>query len=303
MGLVFAVVVLLVGRAAMREERDEIAQAFRTVAGLRKARFSMKELGEAGPALRARVTDREGHRIASRGRMPDPPDDLDRGFATRGRWLFFAGRYGTERVVVARDLSEVERGQTELGEILAALWLPLSLLVGGATWIAALSVFRPLDRLAEAVACIEGADLAKRLPAPDRAEFGALATVLNRMLGRIEESARRSEQFADDAAHEMRTPLAAMRAQIETTLLRLPHGRLSTSQSDRTVLDGGGKALGPWSMPSCVRHGDRGTSGRGSSSDRSCGRPEMRAAIPALRMRDRRGMGPHDARRGLRDRR
>lgn len=235
MAAAFLGVSALVRRGRMREERDEIAQAFRTVSGLPPPRFSMLELGEAGPALRARVFDGSGRLVATRGRMPDPPSTLREGFAARGRWLFFAARSRGERVVIARDLEEMERGQRELATILAALWPPLSLLVGIATWLAAQSVFRPLGRLAHAAAEIEGTDLAQRLPAPDQAEFGALADVLNRMLARIEESALRSERFAVDAAHELRTPLAVIRAQIETTLLR-PRAAAEHEASHRAVL-------------------------------------------------------------------
>jgi signal transduction histidine kinase len=49
-------------------------------------------------------------------------------------------------------------------------------------------------------------------------ELGRLASTFDSMLGRIEESFQRQRQFTGDAAHELRTPLALMRSQIDLAL-------------------------------------------------------------------------------------
>lgn len=215
---VFLAVVTLARRTTFREERDKMREAFQAVARLELPQFSMASLAEAGPGLSARVYDRQGRLIAFRGPMPALPDAPFVGFVERPGWLILVEHAGEERVALAESTADVEAGLSELTLVLAALWLPLSLLVGGATWLAAQSVFRPLTRLADGAAAIE--DFSQRLSTPDEAEFGAFADGLNRMLARIEESAMRGERFAADAAHELRTPLAVLRTQVETTLLR-----------------------------------------------------------------------------------
>lgn len=58
------------------------------------------------------------------------------------------------------------------------------------------------------------------LTTTDKAEFAGLANSLNLLIGRVRHSALLQEQFASDAAHELRNPLALMRTRIESTLLR-----------------------------------------------------------------------------------
>ena len=55
-----------------------------------------------------------------------------------------------------------------------------------------------------------------RLPVPEaRDEIRSLATTLNGMLDRLDALAERQQAFVDDAAHELRSPLASLRAQLE----------------------------------------------------------------------------------------
>lgn len=218
LGMLFALTVVLSRRAAITDERREIRQAFETVSKLDPPSFSMESLAEARPGLSARAYADDGRVLAFRGPMPARAERPFVGYAESEGWLLWSGRFKNERVVLAQSLERVESGTRELATALALLWLPLALLVGGATWLAALSVFRPLTRLAGEAAAIEG--FSQRLSPPDEAEFGAFADGLNRMLARIQESALRGERFAIDAAHELRTPLAVLRTQIETTLLR-----------------------------------------------------------------------------------
>ncbi len=220
LAIVFAIVVTASRRASIREEREEMEVTFRAIARLPYPRFSVKELSESGTNIEARVFAADGHLVDFRGRMPVPPADLREGFALRAHWLFFAGPSGNDRVVLAQNLHEIEEGVRGLTKTLFELWIPLVVLVGGATWLGAQSVFRPLTRLADGAKAIQGSDLSQRLVPPDEAEFGALTATLNEMLARIEDSTVRSKRFADDAAHELRTPLAILRTQIETTLLR-----------------------------------------------------------------------------------
>lgn len=202
----FTAIVLTVRANAYRERREELSAALAAASEGEDARFDVAEFREAHPEIAVRVGDRFG---------PSPPR-----FLTDGNRLTLVAGYRVQTLALSVDLRGTERRVAEIATILALLLLPLALLVGAATWLAARSVFRPLGRLsAQALAMGEG-DLSARLATTDRAEFGAFAHDLNLMLDRIEATARREERFAEDAAHEFRTPLAILRSRLETALLR-----------------------------------------------------------------------------------
>jgi two-component system OmpR family sensor kinase len=98
----------------------------------------------------------------------------------------------------------------------------LALLGGLGLWVVGLGL-RPLAAIGETATAIAGGDLSRRVEqADDRTEIGRLGRVLNTMLGQIEaafQAREASEQklrrFLADASHELRTPVAAVRAYTE----------------------------------------------------------------------------------------
>ena len=95
--------------------------------------------------------------------------------------------------------------------------LPLTLLVSavGAWWIAAIAL-APLSRFAGAASTIDVASLSCRLPvrgAED--EIDEVARAFNATLARLEHAVNHMRQFSAALAHELRTPLAALRGEIE----------------------------------------------------------------------------------------
>ena len=80
---------------------------------------------------------------------------------------------------------------------------------------------------------IRGSAGGERLPVPTAAdEIRALAVTLNEMLDRLADAQERQRWFVADAAHELRSPLASIRTQLEVaerlgeggTLTCRPHG-------------------------------------------------------------------------------
>lgn len=78
---------------------------------------------------------------------------------------------------------------------------------------------KPLRAIAVAAERITVSELNERIdPARWPEELRALATALNRMLGRLEDSFVRMSQFAEDLAHELRTPIHNMMGEAEVAL-------------------------------------------------------------------------------------
>ncbi|HEV7809966.1 MAG TPA: ATP-binding protein [Candidatus Limnocylindrales bacterium] len=124
-------------------------------------------------------------------------------------------------VVVA---ASVEQRDEALAKLLSQLMLvaPFGLLLAGASgWAIATGALRPVDEIRRAADTISRAQLDQRIPrGPRRDELGSLTDTLNAMLDRLADSARREQRFIADAAHELRSPLATLRAELELSRRR-----------------------------------------------------------------------------------
>lgn len=92
-------------------------------------------------------------------------------------------------------------------------------MVGG--YLLAGRALAPVAAITDLAAGIDADDLHARLrlDLPDD-ELGRLARTFDAMLARIEEQVERQRRFTGDAAHELRTPIAAMRGEIDLALAR-----------------------------------------------------------------------------------
>jgi signal transduction histidine kinase len=81
------------------------------------------------------------------------------------------------------------------------------------------SGLRPVRRMTAEAAGIEIGDLDRRLPNPQTGdELEQLASTLNGMLDRVSDGVATERRFVADAAHELRSPIAASSALLEVSL-------------------------------------------------------------------------------------
>jgi heavy metal sensor kinase len=122
-------------------------------------------------------------------------------------------------LVVAESLQGVEESVRRV-LVLLLLGGPAALagtaLVG---WWLARKALRPVGRMTSRAAGINIDHLHERVPVPPaRDEIGHLAVTLNAMLDRLEQGVDEKRRLVADASHELRSPLAVMRAELDVSL-------------------------------------------------------------------------------------
>lgn len=96
--------------------------------------------------------------------------------------------------------------------------LPVVLLVvAGVTWLVTRRALRPVEGIRREMAAITASeDLSRRVPEPgSHDEIARLARTTNETLTALESSVDRQRRFVADASHELRSPIASLRTQLE----------------------------------------------------------------------------------------
>ncbi len=118
---------------------------------------------------------------------------------------------------ITPQLMELHRTALKLG---AAGGIILLLGLVGGRWLVGRAL-RPIDDISTAAVKISAGDLSQRINvAETESELGRLAAVLNSTFARLETAFAQQQQFASDAAHELRTPVSVMLTQTQTALNR-----------------------------------------------------------------------------------
>ena len=95
----------------------------------------------------------------------------------------------------------------------------LLLLMIWVSWLITGSTLRPITALRRGAEQVTATGVPRGLPVPEaRDEVHSLAVTLNDMLSRLEAAQQRQRRFVSDTAHELRSPIASIRAQLEVAL-------------------------------------------------------------------------------------
>jgi signal transduction histidine kinase len=230
-----------------RTVRVRLTLASTVVAGLVVLLAGFWLIRTVDASLRERQRDQDTQRLAElraeleQGRRPGELEVV-----VPGRTTFFEVRVDQRRVAATPGYEQVRAGaalvttarvQTSTGlvELVAAspvepiersvdavrsgLLAALPLLVVGAaalTWVLAGRALRPVEAIRTEVESISGSTLDRRVPVPESGdEVARLAQTMNAMLDRLQEASTRQQRFVADASHELRSPVAAIRTELE----------------------------------------------------------------------------------------
>lgn len=168
--------------------------------------------------------------------LPMPPPGPPRTLNSEGRFYFdgaLAGkpvRIAALQTEVAGQMITVLAAETLvkrnalIREILLGMLLPeilLALVSLIIVWFGLRSGLQPLAELRQALAGRSQSDLSPvRVDVPE--EIQPVVTEINELLQRLEQSLSSQRHFVADAAHQLRTPIAALQAQTEAALGELP---------------------------------------------------------------------------------
>ena len=186
-------------------------------------------LGTPGPGEFIAVVDASGATVVDS--LPDPVSDaLDEVLAGPGathtetfegtsylvRDAEVEGVGGDWHVVSARNAAPQQAVIDSMTVLLVVAIAGIDVALGAASWVLTTIALRPVRRMratAEVLAR-EGGD--ETLPAgPPEDEIAELARTLNTLIVRLRSAAERERQIVSDASHELRTPIAIVRTQLE----------------------------------------------------------------------------------------
>ena len=217
-------------RAGWQDDAEDVQHATRMVARRleESGRVHPRDLeGDAG--VRVRVLDRQGRlvlqgpgmaQMAPEALMPPAPSGLRQITGPGDSDLLVESLSCAAGVVqAAKDLGYRERLLERYRTFLALNAAGVAALAALAGWIIARRGLAPLDRLAQRVGEIRPETLTGRLAAEQAPrELRALTTSLNATLARLEEAFTRLGSLNADMAHELRTPIHALRLEVEGLL-------------------------------------------------------------------------------------
>jgi signal transduction histidine kinase len=216
------------------DERERLRLQRDTVAATRKVDVSPPgadpiELPGTSDAIG--VYDRTGRRLAGRG--PARGDALVLDVARTGRpadaampgtLVAAAPLFSGERISgvlrATRSDAVVARQERQAWLALAALAAGLVLTATLAALLLGRQLARPLERLSGAARRLGDGEFAARGPRSSIPEADAIAVALDATADRLHDLVARERAFSADTSHQLRTPLAALRLELEAMELR-----------------------------------------------------------------------------------
>jgi len=209
-----------------------------------------RSAGDRGDGMLYLVTDREGRPLA--GNITGWPEGTPvspgpvaftveirakgkpEARPARGALIVIPDGY---RLLVARDISDADlfRERIKMTLVWSGLVALGAGLIGGA--VMSRNLLRRVEQVNRTAERVIAGNLSDRIPLMGSSdEFDQLAANLNGMLDQIEQLMTAMREVTDNVAHDLRTPLARLRARLELSLIGSPD---AAAQSDavRAAID------------------------------------------------------------------
>jgi signal transduction histidine kinase len=162
------------------------------------------------PAREAAAQARSGRGVLLDGRPYGYPYPL---------WAVAVPTRTGDTVTAAVDFQPVVSSVKALAQALVVGTPVLLLLLAWVTWLVVGSTLRPIAALRRGAQVVAGTGRPRELPVPEaRDEVHDLAVTLNDMLDRLDAAQQRQRGLVSDTAHELRSPIASIRTQLEVAL-------------------------------------------------------------------------------------
>lgn len=174
--------------------------------------------------LRFQIWHADGGLLMRSNNAPEVPITDTDGFSETkdddGRWRHFSQWNDDHSLQI--QVSESHRVRDELiGQIAWRLLMPALIglpIIGLWVWLVTRKGFASLDGMARQIASRDPQQLQPVTPSTAPAEIKPLLDALNGLFLRVEHTLEAERRFTADAAHELRTPLAALLAQVQVAL-------------------------------------------------------------------------------------
>lgn len=185
-----------------------------------------------GSPVAFQIWESGSHLVMRSARAPDKRlSPVERGFSDQGDWRVYSLWDDEDHNLV--QVAELQVSRVEMSRKLAVhLLIPIAValpLLGIALVLLVRSALAPLSSLADSIGS-RSPEFLDQIPVDDApSEMLPILDQLNSLLSRVGTSLSQERRFTADAAHELRTPLAAMRTHAQVARASRTDGERDTA--------------------------------------------------------------------------